>query len=59
MNAKKCDRCGEFYIPDYNSAMCNAISKYRQLRHDCDGNKNYDLCYKCMKSFERWLSNED
>lgn len=59
MDAKKCDRCGKFYLPDNNSSQCNAIQKYKRFGGICGDDKIYDVCPECMKSFERWVSNDN
>lgn len=57
MNAKKCDRCGYFYLP------CKGIHERENAikitRREKDSEKvtteHYDLCPKCMESLEKWL----
>ena len=55
MDAKKCDRCRKFYLPNKESGACDAIQKYKRFGC-CDTEKIYDICPECMESFERWVS---
>lgn len=57
MNAKKCDRCGILYENYINNDNCsNAIRiSYRKEDFTVVNNDFFDLCPKCMESFERWL----
>ena len=60
MNAKKCDRCGKYYELNRESKTPNAISKFKEdFCGFCNHTEKYDVCPKCMESFERWLSNEN
>lgn len=43
MNAKKCDRCGEYYLPNDSCDVCNApLSLTREIRI-------YDKTYSAVK----------
>lgn len=63
-DAKKCDRCGKFYV-----------DKEKKFRINSNGNKgipswikiiniedtcitHFELCEQCMKDLWRWLCNE-
>ena len=57
MDAKKCDRCGSFYEKYGNNLIANGV--YVQNLDECSKckcDKKYELCPRCMKSFEDWLS---
>ena len=60
--ARKCDRCGGFYIPETRKANgydCNAITTVqRNLSNNYCQNECYDLCPKCLDSFIKWLNND-
>ena len=61
-NAKKCDRCGQFYD---NYPIGNSVGIYngiRRVRKDEFGSimaerETIDLCEKCMSEFAEFLSN--
>ena len=58
--AKKCDRCGNYYDGYGKNKQADSIGKFNSqviTRSDCD--KRYDVCPACMKEFERWLKNEN
>ena len=47
MDAKKCDRCGDYYVP--------AIGwSYRIEKHEIPVER-VDLCNNCMYAFEEWM----
>lgn len=50
-DAKKCDRCGVFYIPEVN---CAGVRVERGLRIDY-----YDLCANCHTKLKSFLSEQD
>lgn len=50
MRAKKCDRCGEFYLLE------NDISIYLNNIKDLDS-KHIDLCPDCYEELNRYLTN--
>ena len=58
MNAKKCDRCGQYYEPypgqDYGARKTNMIA----LQNDCklQDVADIDLCPACMEKQIRFLS---
>ncbi len=59
MDAKKCDRCGNFYVPvnapaDIKSQLDLAVSvmnknKPKHITDVCD------LCPECVRDFYNWL----
>lgn len=59
--ARKCDRCGDFYVPEtrkVNGDDCNAITLInRDLSNKYYANRSYDLCPNCLDSLLKWLSN--
>lgn len=65
MIARKCDRCGKFFLPymlDYNSRASEfyqIIEKVESI--DCGGREinKYDLCKDCCKSFKEWLRSSE
>ncbi len=65
MRAKKCDRCGNFYLENkinYDEQKVNGISFTGYLNnpiymHRYSGDK-IDLCDSCLKEFINWLSND-
>ena len=73
MNAKKCDRCGKFYIP-YDGFgdggkdwFGNKIHKYifnrLELVQEIEGYKDtvndIDLCQECAQKFSDWLETKE
>lgn len=62
MNARKCDRCGEFYeeyATEYGSKesdtvlfvnTCSSITYITQ--------KEFNLCKKCMSELKKWMGEE-
>ncbi len=60
MQAKKCDRCGEFY-EIYNNInnprKCNGVQLLNILEsYDTKiGQRAFELCPKCMEGLMRWL----
>ena len=50
MNAKKCDRCKEFYDLDSKRSQVS-FSPYGKNRIDVD------LCPECTADFESWIRN--
>ena len=69
MNAKKCDRCGKFYIPYYGFGdggkdwVGNKVHKYifnglnliQEIEVDKDIVNDIDLCQECAQDFANWL----
>lgn len=51
MDAKKCDRCGNFYKINYHDYAHIMVAK----RYYDDGN-HYDVCPECMKEFKIWFA---
>ena len=62
MNAKKCDRCGAFYIPDDLIRYRERYDFFDMKRHTKeDGamtDAHIDLCDRCNKSLRRWLDEQ-
>lgn len=61
MNAKKCDRCGKFYVREKDEKY-GMILKSKRDEYGMIGRNEgeiYDLCTECMTDFERWLENEN
>lgn len=54
MNAKKCDRCGKFYMPQLKkeNLVISLEKAVRQEKHITD---ICDLCPDCVKAFYDWL----
>lgn len=50
MKACKCDRCGKFYLPDYQSIF--VVDKWNGL----NWGHLVDLCYDCQGELEEWLN---
>lgn len=54
MDAKRCDRCGEFYIPqlkntDVIASLEKAVRKEKHITDVCD------LCPNCVNKFYDWM----
>lgn len=65
-NAKKCDRCGNYYDANakyaVGSVLCNTnyisgISTLKSIDVSCvkEPDTIYDLCDKCLESFYDWF----
>lgn len=58
--ARKCDRCGSFYIPESrksNRETFNAINLVNRTFGDATySNGTYDLCPNCLNSFLEWFN---
>lgn len=50
MNAKKCDRCGEYYTPT-KIQFLYTVNKYNHPYPDTE----VDLCYNCSYELEKWI----
>lgn len=52
-----CDRCNKSL---YHAGLVGVISMgaKRGFYDNSHKRETFDLCYKCMKSFENWLKNE-
>lgn len=60
MNAKKCDRCGEFFIPiefpDFSDTRAFYVTHPKNIfRHKHD----IDMCDKCLNVFWAWWTNAE
>ena len=62
MDAKKCDRCGAFYMPqvktnDYKTSLEQLVTSVKkpQQKYITDV---CDLCPECVKKFYDWLRSE-
>lgn len=51
MNAKKCDRCGEFYIPT------NEVRVFELYKSSLRTNTVLDLCPKCHEDLLKFMTN--
>lgn len=67
MIARKCDICGEFFVPYLTSnIVSNKKESYYQIKvtEQTFINKNgrtrqeYDVCMECKKKFENWVKDE-
>lgn len=57
MNAKCCDRCGEFY-KSYQMKIHKSGYGYNKLKftsEDFTYDAIYDLCPNCMYELQKWL----
>ena len=48
MKACKCDRCGKFYLPDYQNTF--AVDKWNGSNWE-----HLDLCNDCQGELEEWV----
>ncbi len=63
MDAKKCDRCGKFYLtsenivkrPCYNDLKMFGV---RTVDENWNRLKTYELCVDCSNKFIIWMKNE-
>ncbi len=58
MNAKRCDRCGKYYVTDGEHIYCDgeSITVFSDVgKRVSDRKAAYDLCENCAESFEKWL----
>lgn len=58
MNAKKCDRCGNYYDHDANTKIAlnpklDGVLVNTAFGFDCE--YIYDLCDDCAESFDKWM----
>lgn len=59
MNARKCDRCGEFY--DEYATECNSKESDTVLFVNTASSityitqKEFNLCQKCMSELKKWM----
>jgi hypothetical protein len=63
MNAYKCDRCGNFYVPDIredndDSFKITMVRIYDSGKKNAvvSENKDFDLCPRCAGSLSYWLN---
>ena len=69
MNAKKCDRCGEFYVEvmanPIETAMHNLVEAFRKIKNGEDFSlykklkDTADLCSDCDKRLRVWCMGGD
>lgn len=63
MNAKKCDICGNFYMPYNNKSTDNEPNGFRLLREDEEfglfGENKCDCCPDCMSKIMALLGGKD
>ena len=48
MNARKCDRCGDFYLPE------NGVKNYSIVWRGMRGEQKMDLCPACEEKLKEW-----
>lgn len=59
-NAKKCDRCGAFYLTEEVSFPLVPIEgKQRQITTIGNSYYDVDLCPACWENFEKWWKEVD
>lgn len=54
MNAKKCDRCGNFFEPERNDFTRIAVLTDGYSYHDRQ--VTHDVCPACMKEYKTWFA---
>ena len=60
MDAKKCDRCGAFYIPVLETPVMKDKQIYlARFRPNCLNDKWVDICETCAKSLEYWANHPE
>lgn len=71
MNAKRCDRCGEYYYEVEANPFENLVSAFNKIPEVFDVElrtkneiarqleRHCDLCADCSKSFKEWLDNKN
>ena len=62
MDAKKCDRCGEYYTNECININTESYGSKIHFQPDDEAfykEKNYDLCPVCTEKLQRFLLNED
>lgn len=62
MNAKKCDRCGKYYVTDGERVYYDgeSITVFSNIgKKVSDSKAAYDLCNDCTKSFENWMKQDN
>lgn len=57
-DAKKCDRCGEFYEPHYLYDHLS-VSKIKNNRNGFPHTVYYDLCSDCTKKLNLFLTDSN
>lgn len=55
MNAKKCDRCGNFYIPKYLMYQKTNPGKRYVFDSIYTGSNSIDLYPECLDWFMKWM----
>lgn len=56
MDAKKCDRCGEFYIKDKSCSKLGIGFVLGFYENDAEF---YDLCSECTKKAKDWIKGKN
>lgn len=62
MDAKKCDRCGEFFEKNENGKFDGGavfLFEFEGYWGRDEAKMYKELCKDCTKEFERWLGNEN
>ena len=57
MEARKCDRCGQFYINNYAVVDCTNVSNIYLTKFDIisHGRTHIDLCCDCKHDLDEWF----
>lgn len=59
MDAKKCDRCGVFFIATPHNFLGRFKEDYDNTEYCTEDDfDDVDLCDDCMVEFNKWLKNE-
>ena len=58
MEAKKCDRCGEFYINNSVEVDCTTLSRLYLTKFvsTASRDKRMDLCCECKHDLDEWFN---
>lgn len=59
MNAKKCDRCGGFFMIDKETSkrpVCRIVTADNDEYGYSDEITAIDICPECAESFEKWVN---
>ena len=58
MEARKCDRCGEFYINNSVEVDCTTVSHLylKKFVRTASKDKSMDLCCDCKHDLDEWFN---
>lgn len=61
MDAKKCDRCGTYYVDSESAVITLRRGAYNFARAMFgaklnDQEKDFDLCDECVEEFKKWMN---